>query len=62
MIQACLWLGIILLVIGAVIWFLGKKTEGARVKELQIRRRADLDRDIAEVHGWTAEQLSQKDA
>ena len=62
MIQACLWLGIILLVIGAVIWFLGKKTEGARVKELQVRRRADLDRDIAEVHGWTAEQLSQKDA
>lgn len=62
MIQACLWLGIILLVIGAVIWFLGKKTEGARVKELQVRRRADLDRDIAEIHGWTAEQLSQKDA
>lgn len=62
MIQACLWLGIILLVIGAVVWFIGKRTEGAQVKELQIRRRADLDRDIAEVHGWTAEQLSQKDA
>lgn len=62
MIQACFWLGVILLVIGAVVWFIGKRTEGARVKELQIRRRADLDRDIAEVHGWTAEQLSQKDA
>lgn len=62
MIQACFWLGVILLVIGAVVWFIGKRTEGAQVKELQIRRRADLDRDIAEVHGWTAEQLSQKDA
>ena len=50
------------LVIGAVVWFIGKRTEGAQVKELQVRRRADLDRDIAEVHGWTAEQLSQRDA
>ena len=62
MIQACFWLGIVLLVIGAVVWFIGKRTEGAQVKELQVRRRADLDRDIAEVHGWTAEQLSQRDA
>ena len=62
MIQACFWLGVILLVIGAVVWFIGKRTEGAQVKELQVRRRADLDRDIAEVHGWTAEQLSQRDA
>ena len=62
MIQACFWLGVVLLVIGAVVWFIGKRTEGAQVKELQVRRRADLDRDIAEVHGWTAEQLSQRDA
>ena len=62
MIQTCFWLGVILLVIGAVVWFIGKRTEGAQVKELQVRRRADLDRDIAEVHGWTAEQLSQRDA
>ena len=62
MLQVCFWLGVILLVIGAVVWFIGKRTEGAQVKELQVRRRADLDRDIAEVHGWTAEQLSQRDA
>lgn len=62
MIQTCFWLGVILLVIGAVVWFIGKRTEGAQVKELQVRRRADLHRDIAEVHGWTAEQLSQRDA
>ncbi len=51
MINACLWLGVVLVVIGAVIWFIGKKTEGAKLKSLETARREELDNMIREIHG-----------
>ena len=51
MINACKWLGIILLVIGIVVWLIGRKTEGAQVKALKAARKVDLDNMIREIHG-----------
>lgn len=51
MIDVCKWLGIILIVLGIVIWFIGKKTEGPKLKELQAARKRELDEMIREIHG-----------
>ena len=51
MIDACKWLGIILIVAGLVIWFIGKKTEGPKLKELQAARKKELDETIRKIHG-----------
>ena len=51
MIDACKWLGIVLLVIGVAVWLIGKKTEGAQVQALRAARKAELDHMIREIHG-----------
>lgn len=51
MIEFCKWIGIALVVMGAVIWIVGKKTEGPKLKELQERRNKKLDDRIRALHG-----------
>ncbi len=51
MLSVCKWIGIILIVIGAVIYFIGKKTEGPKLKELREVREKLLDERIRELHG-----------
>lgn len=52
MISACLWLGIILLVVGLAVYFIGKKTEGKQLAELREIRDHELDERIRELHGF----------
>lgn len=51
MINLCKWIGVILLIVGIVVWFIGKKTEGSMLKELQGRRKQQRDDRIRELHG-----------
>ncbi len=51
MISFCAWLGVGMLVIGAIIYFIGKKTEGAELKALMPYRKEKLDKLLSEVHG-----------
>lgn len=51
MIALCRWIGIVMIVGGAVIWYIGKKTEGAKLKELKAAREEKLDERIKEIHG-----------
>ena len=51
MINLCRWLGIALLVIGLILWYIGKKTEGAQLAKLQPLRKHKLDEMIKELHG-----------
>ena len=51
MINACLIIGVVLLVIGLAIYFYGKKTEGAKLAELQPLRDKKLDDRIMQIHG-----------
>ena len=51
MIQACGLLGVVLVAIGLVVWMIGRKTEGAQVKELQPLRKQRVDEIIREIHG-----------
>lgn len=50
MISCCLILGVILTIAGIVIWRIGKKTEGEKLKELQLIRGQKLDERIRELH------------
>ena len=50
MLSTCLWIGVVLLVIGVIIYAVGKKTEGAKLKELQIARKQGLDNMIRDLH------------
>ena len=59
MIDACKWLGIVLLVLGAVIWFIGKKTEGDKVQQLQTIRKEELDNTIREIHGEVPGEMTK---
>lgn len=61
MINACKWLGIVLLVVGIVIWLIGKKTEGPQVQALKAARKAELDKMILEIHGETLGDTSAQD-
>ena len=45
-----LWIGIILLVVGIVIYAIGKKTEGPQLKPLQAARKQTLDNMIRDLH------------
>ena len=38
MINLCRWLGIILIVGGGILWYVGKKTEGGKLKALKTSR------------------------
>lgn len=58
MINACKWLGIVLLVVGIVIWLIGKKTEGPQVQALKAARKAELDKMIQEIHGEIPHEAS----
>ena len=51
MIDACKWLGIILIVVGVVVWLIGRKMEGPKLKELQAARKRELDDMIRQIHG-----------
>ena len=59
MIDACKWLGIVLLVLGAVIWFIGKKTEGDKAQQLQTIRKEELDNTIREIHGEVPGEMTK---
>ena len=50
MLNTCLWIGIVLLVVGVIIYAIGKKTEGAKLKALQDARKQHLDEMIRELH------------
>ena len=58
MINACKWLGIVLLVVGIVIWLIGKKAEGPQVQALKAARKAELDKMIQEIHGEIPHEAS----
>ena len=50
MLNTCLWIGIVLLVVGIVIYAIGKKTEGPKLKALQTARKQHLDEMIRDLH------------
>jgi hypothetical protein len=50
MLNTCLWIGIALLVVGVIIYAVGKKTEGPQLKTLQAARKQHLDEMIRELH------------
>ena len=52
MLNICLWLGIILIVAGAVVWYIGNKTERAPLNALKEERLKSLDERIRELHGF----------
>lgn len=51
MVSMCKWLGLILIVLGVIVWLIGKKTEGPKLKELQECRNKKLDERIKALHG-----------
>lgn len=51
MIDVCRWLGVALLVIGFILWYVGHKTEGEQLAKLQPARKHQLDAMIKELHG-----------
>lgn len=53
MIGLCKWLGVALLVIGALVIYIGRKTEGAQLAKLKELRREKFDQLIEELHGYT---------
>lgn len=55
MLNACLWIGIVLLFAGGVLWYIGNKKEGAAVKELRIKCQNSMHRMINWLHGWDKE-------
>lgn len=50
MLDICKWVGIILILVGAAIWYVGKKTEGPQLQALQERRNKQLDERIRSLH------------
>jgi cytochrome b len=50
MLSTCLWIGIVLLVVGVIIYAVGKKTEGPQLKTLQAARKQNLDNMIRDLH------------
>ena len=58
MIDLCKWLGIGLIVLGVIIWVIGRKTEGAQLKALQERRSRKLDEKIKALHRAVPEEES----
>lgn len=51
MIQVCVALGVIMMVGGLVMYFIGKKTEAPKLKELEEKRQHLLDEMMLELHG-----------
>lgn len=51
MVQVCLIIGIVLLVVGIIMAYIGKKTEQPKLEELEEGRRKHLDKMIEEFHG-----------
>ena len=51
MVQVCFIIGIVLLVVGVAMTYMGKKTEQPKLKELEEGRRQHLDKMIEEFHG-----------
>lgn len=51
MLQVCMIVGILLIVIGAVMAYIGKKTEAPQLKTLEKGRMEHLDKMIEEFHG-----------
>lgn len=51
MIETCKWVGIALILLGAVIWLIGQKTEAETLKGLKARREQHLDDRVRELHG-----------
>ncbi len=51
MLGICVALGAIMLIAGAIMVRVGKKTEGPKLKELQVTRKKELDNMITALHG-----------
>ncbi len=51
MIGICRWMGIALIVVGVIVYFIGKKTEGPQVAALHDLRKKRTNERIKEIHG-----------
>lgn len=51
MLISCMVFGVVLLVAGAIMMYIGKKMEGPKLKELQTARKKQLDDMIRKIHG-----------
>lgn len=61
MLSTSLWIGIGCMALGAVIWFIGKKTEGPQLEELRHIRERELDERIRELHGFLPGEVPPAD-
>lgn len=52
MINSCLWIGVALVVIGGILFFIGKKTEAPILKTLEGRRKEVRDANLCHLQGW----------
>lgn len=51
MVDLCKYIGIGLIILGAVIYLIGRKSESSKIKELHEIRREELNRRIEQLHG-----------
>ncbi|MEG1592986.1 MAG: APC family permease, partial [Oscillibacter sp.] len=58
MLGVCIGVGVVLILAGLVMARIGKKTEGPQLKELQLRRKQQLDEMIRELHGAVPGELA----
>lgn len=52
MISFCRWLGIVLIIVGIIVYFAGKRLEAPQLAKLRNRRKEDMDKRIEEIHGF----------
>lgn len=52
MISFCRWLGIVLIIVGIIVYFAGKRMEAPQLAKLRNRRKEDMDKRIEEIHGF----------
>lgn len=59
MIDVCQWVGIVLMVLGVIVWLHGKKTEGPQLVALKERRNEKLDERIKALHGALPNEVTE---
>lgn len=60
MLNICKWMGLLLIAVGIVIIFVGRKTEGVSLSRLKERRKNKLDERILELHGSVPRKTSKE--
>lgn len=60
MLNICKWMGLLLIAVGIVIIFVGRKTEGVSLSRLKKQRNNKLDERILELHGNVPRKLAKK--